>query len=288
MRMAIERTLFIMNNKPLKPAETLDACIEVGVGKANSSIPRLFVLGILAGAFIAFAAQGSNMAAFNLISSPETFGIGKVLQGALFAPGLVMVILAGGELFTGNVLMLTSLAEKRISFAQLLRNWVIVYLGNLVGSVLIAYFVSTTGQWAGGAALLGGMTVKIAAGKTSLSFGAAFVLGILCNWLVCTAVWMSFAAESFIGKLFGIFLPIWLFVTSGFEHSIANMYYIPAGILAKGTEAFVQASGLAPDALASLTWSGFFVSNLIPVTLGNIVGGGLFIALAYWFSFKKA
>lgn len=277
-----------MDNKPLKPAQTLDACIEVGVGKANSSIPKLFVLGIIAGAFIAFAAQGSNMAAFNLISSPDTFGIGKVLQGALFTPGLVMVVLAGGELFTGNVLMLASLADRKITVSKLLRNWVIVYIGNLVGSILIAYLVSTTGQWAGGAGLLGGMTVKIAAGKTSLAFGPAFVLGILCNWLVCIAVWMSFAAESFIGKIFGIFLPIWLFVASGFEHSIANMYYIPAGIFAKATDAFVQASGLAPDVLATLNWSGFFISNLIPVTLGNIVGGGLFVALAYWYAFRKA
>ena len=277
-----------MDNKPLKPAQTLDACIEVGVGKANSSVPRLIVLGILAGAFIAFAAQGSTMAAFGLLGDPATFGAGKALQGAVFGTGLVMVILAGGELFTGNVLMLTSLAERKISFGGMMRNWIIVYLANFVGAVLIAYLVSVTGQWGSGGDLLGGMTVKIAAGKTSLSFGAAFVLGILCNWLVCTAVWLSFAAESFIGKIFGIFMPIWLFVTSGFEHSIANMYYIPAGIMAKANEAFAAASGAAPDALASLTWSGFFVNNLIPVTLGNIVGGGLFVAMAYWYSFKKA
>lgn len=276
-----------MNNKPLKPAETLDACIETGIAKANSSIARLFLLGIMAGAFIAFAAQGSTMASFNLISDPSTLGTGKALQGALFAPGLVMVILAGGELFTGNVLMLTSLAEKKISIKQLFRNWSIVYIGNLVGAILIAFLISKTGQWSGGANLLGATTIKIAATKTSLHFDSAFVLGILCNWLVCTAVWMSFAAESFIGKVFGIFLPIWLFVTSGFEHSIANMYYIPAGIFAKTSEDFVLTANIAADTLSTLTWSGFFINNLLPVTLGNIIGGGLFVALIYWFSYKK-
>lgn len=277
-----------MDNKPLKPAETLEVCINTGIAKANSSIGRLVVLGILAGAFIALAAQGSTMAAFNLIADPKTLGVGKALQGAVFGTGLIMVVLAGGELFTGNVLILASVAEKKVTLAKLLRNWVIVYIANLIGSLLVAWLISQSGQWAGGADALGGMTVKIAAGKTALSFGPAFILGIFCNWLVCVAVWLSFASESFIGKLFGIFFPIWLFVMSGFEHSVANMYYIPAGIFGKANEAFVAASGAAPEALSSLTWGGFFVSNLIPVTLGNIVGGGIFVAMAYWYSFKKA
>ena len=277
-----------MDNKPLKPAETLEVCINTGIAKANSSIGRLVVLGILAGAFIALAAQGSTMAAFNLIADPKTLGVGKALQGAVFGTGLIMVVLAGGELFTGNVLILASVAEKKVTLAKLLRNWVIVYIANLIGSLLVAWLISQSGQWAGGADALGGMTVKIAAGKTALSFGPAFILGIFCNWLVCVAVWLSFASESFIGKIFGIFFPIWLFVMSGFEHSVANMYYIPAGIFGKANEAFVAASGAAPEALSSLTWGGFFVSNLIPVTLGNIVGGGIFVAMAYWYSFKKA
>ena len=277
-----------MDNKPLKPAETLEVCINTGIAKANSSIGRLVVLGILAGAFIALAAQGSTMAAFNLIADPKTLGVGKALQGAVFGTGLIMVVLAGGELFTGNVLILASVAEKKVTLAKLLRNWVIVYIANLIGSLLVAWLISQSGQWAGGADALGGMTVKIATGKTALSFGPAFILGIFCNWLVCVAVWLSFASESFIGKIFGIFFPIWLFVMSGFEHSVANMYYIPAGIFGKANEAFVAASGAAPEALSSLTWSGFFVSNLIPVTLGNIVGGGIFVAMAYWYSFKKA
>ena len=277
-----------MDNKPLKPAETLEVCINTGVAKAGSSFGRLVVLGILAGAFIALAAQGSTMAAFNLIGSPETFGVGKALQGAVFGAGLIMVVLAGGELFTGNVLILASVAEKKVTVAKMLRNWVIVYIANLIGSLLVAWLVSQTGQWAGGADALGGMTVKIAAGKTALDFWPALVMGIFCNWLVCVAVWLAFASESFIGKIFGIFFPIWLFVLSGFEHSIANMYYIPAGIFAKANEAFVAASGAAPEALSSLTWGGFFVSNLIPVTLGNILGGGIFVAMAYWYSFKKA
>jgi formate/nitrite transporter len=196
-----------MDNKPLKPAETLEVCINTGIAKANSSIGRLVVLGILAGAFIALAAQGSTMAAFNLIADPKTLGVGKALQGAVFGTGLIMVVLAGGELFTGNVLILASVAEKKVTLAKLLRNWVIVYIANLIGSLLVAWLISQSGQWAGGADALGGMTVKIAAGKTALSFGPAFILGIFCNWLVCVAVWLSFASESFIGKIFGIFFP---------------------------------------------------------------------------------
>ena len=276
-----------MNNKPLKPAETLEVCIETGVAKANNTISKLFLLGILAGAFIAFAAQGSTMAAFNLISSPSTFGIGKAIQGLLFAPGLVMVILAGGELFTGNVLMLTSLAEKKITIKKLLRNWTIVYIGNFIGAVLIAFLVSRTGQWSGGENLLGAMTIKIAVGKINLTTLSAICLGILCNWLVCIAVWMSFAAESFAGKVIGIFLPIWLFVTSGFEHSVANMYYIPAGIFAKNITVYASASQLASGTLDGLTWGHFLLYNLLPVTIGNILGGGLFVVMAYWFCYHK-
>jgi len=276
-----------MNYKPLKPDETLEVCINVGVAKANNTIKRLFLLGILAGAFIAFAAQASSMASFNLISSADTFGVGKALQGIVFAPGLVMVILAGGELFTGNVLMITSLLEKKITSSQLLKNWAIVYIGNLCGAILIAFLIYRTGQWANGYNLLGATTIKIAAGKTSLTLEKAFILGILCNWLVCIAVWMSFATESFSGKILGIILPIWLFVTSGFEHSIANMYYIPAGLFAKQTKDFLLSTNIPTETLQSLTWTNFFIKNLIPVTLGNIVGGGLFVATIYWLCYHK-
>lgn len=274
--------------KPLKPAEILEAAIETGVAKANGSFGRLFLLGILAGAFIAFAAEGSNMAAFNLLASPDTYGLGKCLAGAIFGTGLMLVVLAGGELFTGNTLIITSVADKKVSVGKMLRNWIIVYIGNFVGALLIAYMMNVSGLFDSGAGLLGGMTVRIAAGKTGLTFGKAFVLGIMCNWLVCLAVWLSYGADTMSGKILGIFFPIWLFITSGFEHSIANMYYIPAGIMAKGNELYASLSGLSAEALAGLNIQGFLLNNLLPVTLGNIVGGAGFVALAYFYAYKKA
>ena len=275
-------------NKTLKPAEILDVTIETSINKSGGSIAKLSILGFLAGAFIAFAAAASNTAAFNLLMAPETFGLGKVLAGSVFTAGLIMVVLAGGELFTGNVLIFAAVLEKKVSPAQMLRNWVIVYIANLLGALAVALMVYYSGQLSGGDSMLGAFTVKAAAGKVGLSFGKAFILGILCNWLVCIAVWISFGASSVGSKIAGMFFPIWLFVTSGFEHSVANMYFIPAGILAKGNEAFTALSGLSAEQIGSLTWSGFFIDNLIPVTLGNIVGGGVFVAMAYWLAFKKA
>lgn len=274
--------------KPLKPAEILDYTIETGVTKSDGSFLKLLILGIMAGAFIAFAAEGSNMAAFNLFYQPATYGLGKVLAGAVFGTGLMLVVLCGGELFTGNTLILAAVCSKRVRLFTMFRNWIIVYAGNLIGSLLIAYMMYHSGLFASGGDVLGAVTVKIAAYKTGLSFSQAFILGIMCNWLVCLAVWLSYGADTMAGKIFGIFFPIWLFITSGFEHSVANMYYIPAGILAKANEHFAELSHASAEALNNLTWSGFFIHNLIPVTLGNIVGGGIFVGIAYWFVYKKA
>ena len=273
--------------KPLTPAETLQAAVNVGIGKANSSIGKLIILGFLAGAFIAFGAEASNMAAFNLLSNPATFGLGRLVAGCVFSCGLMFVVIAGGELFTGDMLMVTSLMERKITVGQFLKVIIIAYIANMAGGIFVAWCMSYSGLFASGGGLLGGMTLKIAAGKTALSFGKAFVLGIFCNWIVCIAVWLAFGADSSIGKIFSIFFPIMLFVTSGFEHSVANMYYIPAGIFASANPDFVAMSGVAPEVLGTLTWQGFFVNNLIPVTLGNMVGGILFVAMAYWGAYHK-
>lgn len=277
-----------MEKKPLKPSEITDFTISMSIDKVGGSVRKLLVLSILAGAFIAFAAEGSNMAAFNLFAEPTTFGLGKALAGAIFGTGLMLVVLAGGELFTGNTMILAAVCDKKVSVSSMLRNWVIVYLGNFLGSLFIAYMMVNSGLLSSGADMLGAVTVKIAAYKVNLGFSQAFYLGIMCNWLVCLAVWISFGAESMIGKIFAIFFPIWLFITSGFEHSVANMYYIPAGILAKSNAAFAELSGLSPEALDSLSWGNFLIHNLVPVTLGNIVGGGIFVAMAYWYAYKKA
>jgi len=274
--------------KPLKPPEILEATIEAAITKAGGSFMKLFVLGILAGAFIAFAAQGSNMAAFNLLANPETYGLGRALAGFVFGTGLMLVVLAGGELFTGNTMMLAAVCERKVTILRMLRNWCIVYAGNFAGSLFIVYMIVNSGLLDSGTGVLGAMTVKIAAYKANLPFLSAFFLGILCNWLVCLAVWISSGADTMTGKIFGIFFPIWLFVLSGFEHSIANMYYVPAGILAKSNEIYVSLSNLAPGAIEKLSWSGFIINNLLPVTLGNIVAGGIFVAMVYWYVYKKA
>lgn len=273
---------------PLKPPEILDTTIQAAIAKAGGSFMKLFTLAILAGAFIAFAAEGSNMAAFNLFAKPETYGLGKVLAGAVFGTGLMLVVIAGGELFTGNTMMLAALCDKKIKFFKMLRNWLIVYVGNFAGAFFIAYMMASSGLFDSGASMLGAVTLKIAAYKVNLPFLSAFFLGIMCNWLVCLAVWLSNGADTMAGKIFGIFFPIWLFITSGFEHSVANMYYVPAGILIKTNEAFVEPSGLSLASLENLTWLGFLEGNLLPVTLGNIVGGGIFVAVFYWYAYKKA
>lgn len=276
-----------MNNSDLKPAEILDVAIDTGETRASFGIAKLVILGFLAGAFIAFAAQGSNIAAFNLLLGPGTYGLGRCLAGAIFATGLILVVIGGGELFTGNVLMLFSLSARRIRISDVLRNWIIVYIANLAGSLIIVIFIYYSNQLMGADAMIGAAALKTAVGKVNLGFMPAMLLGILCNWLVCMAVWMSFGAKTVPGKAVVIFFPIWLFVTSGFEHSVANMYYIPIGILAKGNPAIAAASGLPADMIDSLTWGSFFIDNLLPVTIGNIIGGGVFVAMAYYYSFRQ-
>ena len=271
----------------LAPPEIAGAAVEIGVKKAESGALYLLVLGFLAGAFIAFAAEGSNMAAYNLLARPETYGLGKCLAGAIFGTGLMLVIGAGGELFTGNNLLLLAMWQKRISPCQLVRNWMLVYAGNLLGSLFIAWLMIGGGLFSSSNGLLGGMTVKIAAYKTSLPVFSAVALGILCNMLVCGAVWMSYGAKDLTGKLLACFFPIWLFITSGFEHSVANMYYIPAGIWAKADPVYAAASGLGAEALAGLNWGTFITNNLVPVSLGNIIGGGLIFGGAYWLAYLR-
>ena len=272
-----------MNNF-LPPAEIADFTVNVGVKKANLTITNQFALGVLAGAFIAFGAQAANIVTHTI----SDIGIAKLIGGLIFPAGLMLVLMAGAELFTGNSLMVIALAERRITLPQLLRSWLVVYAGNFAGSVLVALLISWSGQLNYTGGLLGGVTLKAAAGKVSLTFTQAFTLGILCNWLVCLAVWMSFGAKDGISKAVCVFFPIWLFVASGFEHSIANMYYIPAGILAKSAyTANALELGVSQAAIDSLNWCTMFTRNLLPVTLGNILGGAGFVGCVYWFVYVR-
>ena len=269
------------------PSQILEYTSDVGVTKTQRALLPMLILAFLAGVFIAFASEGSTMAAFNLFANPDTYGLGKVLAGTVFGTGLMLVLLAGAELFTGNTLILISVLDKKVKVTAMLRNWLIVYIGNFIGSVFIAYMMNKSGLFNSGGGMFGGQTIKIAAYKTGLPFISAFYLGIMCNWLVCLAVWVASAANDVIGKLFSCFFIIGLFITSGFEHSVANMYYIPAGIMAKGNQLWVEASQLNGGQLAELNWITFFTKNLIPVTLGNIVGGSVMVGFLYWVSLKK-
>ena len=266
----------------LKPADILERILESAEVKSKMPLKRLIIFGIFAGVYIAFAGAGANMASFNLLANPETFGLGKILSGTIFTAGLIMVVLGGAELFTGNTTMLAAVVHRRITLSSMLKNWVIVYICNLIGGVLIAFMVSYSGGLGAGDGMLGAMTVRIAAGKVNMNFGQALVSGIMCNWLVCMAVWLSTGAQTTVGKIFSIFFPIWLFVTAGFEHCVANMFFIPAGIFAKESELFLSISGIGSEDLSNLTWGGMLVNNMLPVTVGNIIGGAVCVAIGYY------
>lgn len=268
----------------LTPAEILTKQSEASVVKANSGILRLMLLGILAGAFIAFGACGALMASFNLTSNADTFGIGKVVMGAVFPVGLMMVVLCGGELFTGNCLMVTGALDRRIGWTGLLKNWVVVYAGNFIGSILVAGCVKVSGMWEFGGGQLGAVTLKTAVSKCSLGFGQAVVMGICCNVLVCLAVWMASGSTETSGKILGIWFCVGLFIICGFEHSIANMYFIPAGMMAAVNDTYVSLAGVDTG---NLTVFNFVIRNLVPVTAGNIIGGSIFVGAAYWLGYRR-
>lgn len=264
---------YVPTNSPVQVTELM---LSGMTAKTDFSVAKMFLLGILAGAFIAFGAEASSLAAHNITAT----GLQRLIMGCVFPVGLIMVVLLGAELFTGNCMMTAALADRRIGVAGLLRNWIVVYLGNLIGALIVVALVNLTGQLGYSENGLAVLTMKIAATKSSLSFGAAFAGGILCNILVCIAVLLALASRSVIGKIAGIWFPIMVFVLSGFEHSVANMYYIPAGILAATNPAYAASAQAAGIDLSCLDIMGF-LSNLAPVTLGNIVGGAA-IALVMW------
>jgi formate/nitrite transporter len=245
------------------PAQVARLVEQVGVRKANLPIRATVMLGMLAGAFIAFGAMYFTVA---ITGNGLGFGPARLLGGLAFSLGLVLVIVGGAELFTGNNLIVMAWAERKITTIQLLRNWTLVYVANLVGALGCALMVAWSGTLDLGDGAVGATAMRLAEAKVALGFGEAFFRGVLCNTLVCLAVWLCFAAQSVASKILAIVLPVSAFVALGFEHSVANMYLIPVAMLA-GAEG-VSVAG--------------FIGNLIPVTLGNIVGGGVFVALVYW------
>ncbi len=253
--------------------------------KAAYRKSKMFVLAIAAGAFIAFGAQVS-LTVTSGVAATLGWGVSKLIGAMVFAAGLMMVVLTGAELFTGNVMMMFSVIEKKISWLRLLRSWSIVYIGNFVGSLLLAGLVFGAALYQNNGFDVGVNTLTNAHMKVNLSFVEAFSRGILCNWLVCLAVWMATSSKRVIGKIFAIFFPIMTFVASGYEHSVANMFFIPSGIFLKSVPQVVAASHLGAD-VASLSWGNFLLHNLLPVTLGNIVGALIFVVLLFWIAYLK-
>ena len=278
----------------LSPAELSESFI--GFGKTKASLPagRMVGLGILAGIFIGLAAHLATTVAtgWMIAGEPALFGLKKFLTGAVFSTGLMMVIIPGSELFTGNNLMTIALCSREIRVGSLLRNWALVYLANLAGSLVLAYTIAWgTGLLAGE---VGGTAIRIAWSKVALLPGglshwtAFFFRGIWCNFLVCIAVMMAVAAQDIGGKIAAVFFPIMAFVSSGFEHVVANMYFIPAGIIAAQFPGAVEASGLDAEQLTDLSWSAMINANFVPVTLGNIIGGAVLVGVLYWALFVRS
>ncbi|MEW5733359.1 MAG: formate/nitrite family transporter [Thermodesulfobacteriota bacterium] len=261
---------------PKTIAETVAGSI--GVAKVTSPWLSVAVLGALAGAYIGFGGLLSTSVTFDLAPKAGV-GITKLVAGSAFSLGLMLVIIAGAELFTGNNLMISSVMTRDITVNRMLKRWTLVYLANLLGSLVLAFLFYFSGLWKTGANALGAAAVNIANAKVSLSFSEAVFRGIGCNWLVCLAVWMALAARQTIGKIFAIFFPIMGFVAIGFEHCVANMYFIPTGLFLKDFAGIVLPSGASPE---NLTWLSFLVKNLIPVTIGNIIGGAVFVGMSYW------
>lgn len=258
-------------------------CIETaGVAKAALPVVPLLTLSVLAGAFVAFGAMLSTLA----MTEPG-LGLGptRILGGAAFSLGLVLVVIGGAELFTGDVLVVLAWADGRVPLRALLRNWGVAYVGNLLGAVAMAYLALWSGFMDMGGGAVGGMALKIATAEVELGFTATFVRGLLGGMLVCLAVWLCLACRDVIGKVACVVFPVAAFMALGFEHAAANMYFIPVGMLAWHVDAYARASHLLPIG-ADLNLFGL-LRNLVPVTLGNIVGGGVFVALTYSLAYRK-
>jgi len=264
----------------LIPSAMAQKAEEIGVRKANLPASKLFLLAILAGAFIGLGAACFTTTLAGAASLP--FGMARLLASLTFCLGLILVIVGGAELFTGNSLIVMAWASGKINIAALLRNWGIVYIGNFIGSMGTAVLMFLGRQYTNGAGSVGEVALRTAAAKVQFGFVQAIALGIICNGLVCMAVWLTYSARNTTDKIMSIIFPITAFVLLGTEHSIANMYFIPYGLLIKQFDpAFVAALGDKVN-LTNLSWSTCFLNNLLPVTIGNIIGGALLVGVIYW------
>ena len=268
----------------LLPAEMARRAEYVGERKSEAPTLQTFALSLMAGAFIAFGAVFATTVATGA-SGILTYGVTKLFMGLVFCLGLILVVVGGAELFTGNNLIVMAWASGKVTTKGLLRNWGIVYVGNFVGSLVTVGLVFASKQYTSASGGGGTTVLSIANGKVVFGFWQALSLGILCNILVCLAVWLTFSARSTADKIAAIIFPITAFVAAGFEHSVANMYFVPIGLAIKDFDpAFAASTGLD---LSRLTWGAFLLNNLLPVTIGNIIGGSVFVAAIYWMIFLR-
>ena len=274
------------NFDALLPAEIAKKAEDVGARKCHLPFWSLLALAVLAGAFIALGAVFSTTVSAGA-AGVLPFGIVRLLAGLVFCLGLILVVVGGAELFTGNALIGMAWASGLVSTPQLLRNWLIVYLGNLLGAVATAILLYLSQQYTFGNGAVGLTALEIARIKTNLGFVQAVTLGILCNGLVCLAVWLCLGARTTTDKILAIIFPISAFVAAGFEHSVANMYYLPLGLLIKSDTTFLTAIGKSVSDYPSLTWTNFLLVNLLPVTIGNILGGVVLVGFTYWFIYLR-
>ena len=268
----------------LLPGEMARRAEYIGERKAEAPFLQTFALALMAGAFIAFGAVFATTVATGA-SGVLTYGVTKLLVGLVFCLGLILVVVGGAELFTGNNLIVMAWASGKVTTKGLLRNWGIVYVGNFIGSLVTVGLVFASKQYLSANGGVGATALSIANSKIGFGFWQALSLGILCNILVCLAVWLTFSARSTVDKIAAIIFPITAFVAAGFEHSVANMYFVPIGLAIKDFDpVFAASTGLD---LSGLTWGAFLVNNLLPVTIGNIIGGSVFVAAIYWMIFLR-
>jgi len=266
----------------LLPSEMAKVAEDAGVYKATKHPFTTFFLAITAGVFISIAFAFYITATTGTATVP--WGLAKLVGGICFSLGLMLVVVCGADLFTSTVLTVVAKASGRISWLQLARNWIIVYIGNFIGAIFFVVLIWFAGQYMVANGAWGLNVLQTADHKMHHTFIEAVCLGILANLMVCMAVWMSYSGRSLLDKMFAMVLPVAMFVASGFEHSIANMFLVPMAIIIKdfATPEFWQATGASADQFTHLTVSHFITDNLIPVTLGNIIGGGLLVGLTYW------
>lgn len=275
-----------MENSFYTPSEVIKSNIKSAVAKANLPLAKMILLGMMAGAFIAFGGAASSVAAHGVAD----VGLARSIAGAIFPVGLMLVVFTGSELFTGNSLMIMAVIDKKITLLKMIRNLVVVYFANFVGAIIIDVLVFLSGQFDFSGGGLGAYTIKVALAKTSIAPVTAVISGILCNILVCLAIVLAGTAKDSIGRIFGIFFPIAAFVVCGFEHCVANMFYIPAGMLAATNTAYVQKAqelyGITAQQCSSLThFAG--TESLLFVTIGNIIGGVLFVGVVLYMAHIK-